>query len=466
MLDLRTQPNPGLLYLVAIFAIEPAHETRGLHGSLGRVGWDGDLEWHVEVVQARRVPEQYSSGAALAVVYLRIRERESPNMVYEEDVQNAFALLEGLIAPKEWASEQPLSLKVLEAGTYRGTGRALGGSVYANMIWGAGAGSLGRDGIEFAQLDQRPELRLAIRFYTRGISAASERFLPDACINYARSIECIVGSTSDRPALRAECARLGLDAARILDFLDKARGRYAIGHALDKVRAGRRKLKDLPTPEIERAARDLAKNAIAAHIRLLPPFDHQAEQRRGIRYFGLPPVKTNLPLAREVLWAKDGPWEQAAPGMAPDLVPLTDLARQFRVPPSRLRSLVKRHLLRSYRQGRRLVVSSVMYEFYMAFANESARDYSGNVFESLGRASADSGVPLEELRALVRQRRVHGWLRHRTMGEAVAVDSLRYYIWRQRRRDVVAELNLPNQLNTQPAQRSRYRRRDQGRRRT
>ncbi len=446
MLNLRDEPNDNLLYLVAVFAIEPAHETRGLHGSLGRVGWDGDLEWHVEVVQARRDPHEYSSGAALAVVYLRIKEREWPNVVHEEEVQRAFELLEDLVAPMEWASERPLSLRILEASTYRGTGRSLGGAVYANIIYGAASGSLGHGAIDSAQLDQHPELRRAIRFYTRGVSAADERFYPDACINYARCIECIVGSTSNKPALKSACVTLNVDATEVIAFLDKTRNRYAIAHSLDRVRVGKSRLKDLPTQTVEQSARKLARNVVRSYISQLPPLDHSAEQRKGIRYQGLPPVKTNLPLAKEVLWAKLGPWEQAAPGMAPDLVPLTSLARRLGVAPARLRALVKRKLLRPYMRGHRLFVSSIMYEFYSALSRETGDDYRSKIFQRLSRAAEESGITVAELRDLVRQRRVHGWINHRMLKDVVDVDSLRYHLWRRRRRAVTAELGLPDRL--------------------
>lgn len=268
-----TEPNPNLLYLVAIFAVEPASDTRSLAGSLGRVAPDGDLDWHVEIIQLRRKLFEYATGAAIAVVYLRVDDKDFPNVVDEQDVSRAFDLLEILIAPKEWQSRRPLSIRILDADNIRGDGKNLGGTVYANMIWNTGQGSLGADWLDWALLEEHPALRLAIRFFTRGVQAADERFLPDACINYARALECLVGSAKRAKELKDECARLSIDSAQIIKFLRKTRGKYAIAHSLHVVEGPNRKIKELPTPEVERAARDLTEDAIESFIRELPDLD-------------------------------------------------------------------------------------------------------------------------------------------------------------------------------------------------
>ena len=442
MLPFRT-PNPDLLYLVALFSVEPAAETRGLSGSLGRVAHDGDLDWHVEVVQARRAPEQCASGAALAVVYLRIPERDAPNVVYEEDVSRAFELLQGLLAPKEWTAGRPLTLNVIEASTYRGTGRSLGSAVYANVIWNAGQGSIGSDRPDWVLFEQHAELGRAVRFFTRGIAAADQRFLPDACINYARCIESLVGSTSDRVELQRQCERIGLDSSAVLRYLEETRGRYAIAHALDRVGAKGRKLKALPTSEIERKARALAKEAVEKYIKHCPEVDHSVELAKGIRYSGLPPVSTRLPLPLEVPWSVSGPWEFAAPGMMPNLMPLAQAAQRYSMSPSVLRRLVKKHMVRGFKRGSRWMVSSISVEFYKALAADSAMNHRGSIYTKIRNGAAMSGVEAPRLRELIRNKKLHGFLRSRILREAVDVNSLRHYLWQRNRQNATKALNLP-----------------------
>ena len=432
-----SEPNEQLIYQLAIFAVEPAFETRELTGSLGRVAPDGDLDWHVQIIQVRRELNRFSGGAALAVVYLRIEARQYPNVIEEDDIERAFDLLQRLIAIKELRAERPLSLRLIYAVNYDGTGRGLGGAVFSNMIWGAGSGALGGDGIDPAILEQHPELGHAVRFYVRGIAASDERFLPDALINYARCLECLVGSASKPRAVERECNRLSIDKDEILDLLKKTRAKYAIGHALDTVHGQKRKLKEFPTKEIERSGRECAKGAIDAYIRQLPALDHAAELAKGYRYSGLPPVSTNLPLPGEFLTNHSGPWDQAAPGLMPDLEPLPVVASKLGIRAERLRRLVRRRLITGFKDlGGRWQVSSVSADLYFAYEAELPYDFKQSILVRIRDAAADWNIEASEIRGLIRQRTLAGHLRSRRrwiQPSMVDDNSVRYLMWRRRR---------------------------------
>jgi hypothetical protein len=443
------EPNPNLLYLVAVFAIEPAAETYSLSGSLGRVKGDRDLDWHVAVVQVGRRQGRLSRGVALAVVYMRIDRREYPNVVAESDVTAAFELLETLVAPKEWDADRPVSIRLIQATNYTGDGHAQGGIVNPFIVSGVAHGTLGRDQIDWALLEQHPELRLAIRFYTRGRAAADERFLADACINYARCLECLVGSSKPNTGTqRKECERLGLDFADVHKFLDKTRGRYAIAHALDRVERGKpRRLKKLPTKQIEIDARKLARSAIESFIDKLEPLDRDLELRKGIRYSGLPPVNTNLPLPLEAVWGKPLAWEYTAPGLSLDTTTTSAAAHQCGISPQRVRHLAKRHLVRAIKERHRWKVSLTSVQLCLALAAETAMDYRGSIFMRIGPAAQEAGMDPVQLRTLIREKRIRGRLaggqRSGLPREVVDVASLCYFLWKQRRETITRQLSLP-----------------------
>lgn len=138
-----------------------------------------------------------------------------------------------------------------------------------------------------------------------------------------------------------------------------------------------------------------------------------------------------------------GPWDKAAPGLAPDSsLSLAAAARKYRIPERRLRRMIEDNLVRGYKVGSQWQVQDMSLEMLKALRAETPRDVAGSTYTSIANAAAETEIPEAELRELVKERYLPGSLRaKRGMPPGmVEINSVHYYRWRRRRKQLRPKL--------------------------
>lgn len=278
---------PASWFYVFVFLIESGFR-HGFTGQCGQFDTECRSLWHAEVVKLDR-PNK--SPLFILVIYLASQKPIEGPSITDQKYSEARDLAEHLTLPHTFhyqkgilRPEETVSLRRLVAAVYSPQGKCefkeMGGVIKWGNPW---EGRLEPE--EFIRLKLHPELKRALMYTEWGVSAATRGQYSDACMNYVRALECILGSfkTGTESRIESECARLGVLYDDVKWLMEKVRNIFAVAHIRDKKPKERQpKLKTSPDRVMEYKARGICCDTVRAYWKSLG--EPTAEERDPFRY--------------------------------------------------------------------------------------------------------------------------------------------------------------------------------------
>jgi len=430
--------KPAAFYRIGVFALEPLEYGPAVGGAVRAVSPEGCLEWYAEGLPLGKPPYPVT----VLVTYQRIEPRDDTGspLAGPEDERAAIDLAELLVLPSVLQSGHPVHPRLLAVIFYDCRRQsAVTNRGMVTRIWTQPGACLGGPpaafGVNYKTLLHDEGLRRAARYFSLGLRDAEEQHLSDACLNYVKALECLLGSwRKAKDFIKSECARIGADLDGVRWLMDKARGEYSLAHVLDHV-GPTRKFKKEASPDVEERARSVCRETLASYWAAMPAPD--ADERRGDAGHSWP-LSPPLPLPTPLDAVELAGGSLVATSLIPQLTthrPVSEVAKKYGVSPSWVRRLCASGRVKAVRTGPIFLVDLPSLEAWLLSQSpkRQAQAVPSIWYIGLPAASQTYGLGVPDLRRLIADGTLQGYtLSDET--ERVSVAAISEYVAAKERR--------------------------------
>lgn len=266
----ESQSIPQKFVYISVFSLHPVEAFGHLGPPRSGRSWGmGRNDWHLEIV-CEGIVKHPSQGPfvivshprqVFAVVYLMgssVKATTYPEL--ETKRRQAVEIIDAYLLPDTYEIEQYLYAEFIALYCYTVDGKKIGGiGPLAHLMPSHLEMANTPPFAPFILLESSPKVKRALMYFNNGLFFASSGHYADACVNYLRAIESLLGQWNEA-LYKKQSGRLALGFKKLKKIMSEKRNLYAIVH----VGGGgpNRPLRNPPDEEEEREFRIACKEVI------------------------------------------------------------------------------------------------------------------------------------------------------------------------------------------------------------